>query len=266
MEEEQTPREVAEEPAPRTELPPLKAPPGTLMARELEKSYRRRTVVREVTLQVSAGEVVGLLGPNGAGKTTTFYMIAGVVRPDWGRIALGEADITHLPIHQRARMGLGYLPQERSLFRRMTVEENLLAVLQLLHLPEDEQKERLESGLMDLGLTHIRDSLGYMLSGGEARRVEIARALVMAPSIILLDEPFAGVDPIAVLDIQEQIGHIRDKGIGVLITDHNVRETLGITDRAYIVNEGSILVDGVPYDLVHNEIARKIYLGEQFTL
>jgi lipopolysaccharide export system ATP-binding protein len=240
--------------------------PGTLVAYGLRKTYRRRRVVDEVSLRVRPGEIVGLLGPNGAGKTTTFYMIAGVTRPERGRIYLGHEDITDLPIHRRARQGLGYLPQERSLFRRMTVENNLKAVLELTGLPADQQRERLEQGLVELGLTQIRNSRGYQLSGGESRRVEIARALVMSPSVILLDEPFAGVDPIAVLDIQEVIQQIRSKSIGILITDHNVRETLGITDRAYIVSEGRILVEGHPDELVHNEIARRIYLGEQFTL
>jgi len=240
--------------------------PGTLVAYGLQKTYRRRRVVDNVSLRVRPGEVVGLLGPNGAGKTTTFYMIAGIVRPEHGKIYLGHEDITELPVHRRARRGLGYLPQERSLFRRMSVENNLKAVLELTGLPKDQQRERMEMGLVELGLTQIRKSKGYQLSGGESRRVEIARALVMSPSVILLDEPFAGVDPIAVLDIQEVIKQIRSKSIGILITDHNVRETLGITDRAYIVSEGKILVEGVPDELVHNEIARRIYLGEQFTL
>ena len=241
-------------------------PEKSLIAEGLVKRYQRRTVVNNLSLRVSPGEVVGLLGPNGAGKTTTFYMIVGVIRPDGGRISLGGEDVTRLPIHKRARRGLGYLPQERSLFRRMNVEDNLMAVLQLAGISRQEREERLEMGLTDLGLTQIRKSMGYTLSGGESRRVEIARALVMAPSIMLLDEPFAGVDPIAVIDIQEQIQQIRAKGIGILITDHNVRDTLGITDRAYIVNEGQILVAGLPDELVNNEIARKIYLGEKFTL
>ena len=261
--------------APAENQPPGVQPPGSLrgatpekslIAEGLVKRYQRRTVVNNLSLRISPGEVVGLLGPNGAGKTTTFYMIAGVIRPDGGRISLGGEDVTRLPIHKRARRGLGYLPQERSLFRRMNVEDNLMAVLQLAGISRQEREERLEMGLTDLGLTQIRKSMGYTLSGGESRRVEIARALVMAPSIMLLDEPFAGVDPIAVIDIQEQIQQIRAKGIGILITDHNVRDTLGITDRAYIVNEGQILVAGLPEELVNNEIARKIYLGEKFTL
>jgi lipopolysaccharide export system ATP-binding protein len=252
------------EPSRHGPVPPLE--PGTLVAHGLEKSFRRRKVVDSISLRVRPGEIVGLLGPNGAGKTTTFYMMAGVVKAEGGKIFLGEEDITFLPIHVRARKGLVYLPQERSLFRRMTVEENLMAVLQLTDLGLAERRARMEMGLQELGLTQIRKSKGYQLSGGESRRVEIARALVMSPSVILLDEPFAGVDPIAVLDIQEVIQQIRAKSIGILITDHNVRETLGITDRAYIVSEGRIVVEGMPEQLVHNEIARKIYLGEQFTL
>jgi lipopolysaccharide export system ATP-binding protein len=214
-----------------------------LAAQTLLKRYTRRVVVNHASLAVAPGEIVGLLGPNGAGEC-----------------------ITRQPIHLRARRGLGYLPQERSVFRRLTVEQNLLAVLEQAPLSREERYARMEEGLSELGLTQIRDSLGYQLSGGEARRVEIARALVLRPSFILLDEPFAGVDPIAVLDIQDVIGQIRSRGIGILITDHNVRETLGITDRAYIINEGEVLVHGVPDVLVHHEIARRIYLGEQFTL
>jgi lipopolysaccharide export system ATP-binding protein len=248
------------------EAPALQTRPDALTAIGVFKSYRRRTVVKNISIQVRRGEIVGLLGPNGAGKTTTFYMIIGIVPPDSGRVYLGEQDVTRLPMHVRARRGLGYLPQERSVFRRLTVENNLRAVLEQLDIPKVERKERLEQGLQDLGLTQIRTAMGYQLSGGESRRVEIARALVMRPGFILLDEPFAGIDPIAVLDIQEVINQIRDRGIGVLITDHNVRETLGITDRAYIINAGEVLVQGKPQELVNNEIARKIYLGEQFTL
>lgn len=261
MTDEILPDEPSVEPFPDLELAG-----DALTARGLVKSFKGRRVVDGVSIQVSRGEIVGLLGPNGAGKTTTFYMIAGLVRPDQGDIHLGMVRVTRYPIHRRARMGLGYLPQERSVFRRLTVEENLMAVLQLAPLSADERSARLEQGLEDLGLTQIRTSLGYQLSGGESRRVEIARALVLRPTFILLDEPFAGVDPIAVLDIQEIISLIRDKGIGILITDHNVRETLGITSRAYIINEGKLLVQGVPEELVDNDIARKIYLGDQFTL
>lgn len=237
-----------------------------LAAKGLLKRYNRRTVVSHASLAVAPGEVVGLLGPNGAGKTTIFYMIAGVIRPDEGEVYLAGECITRLPIHRRARQGLGYLPQERSVFRRLTVEQNLLAVLEQLPYSREERLAYMEEGLEQLGLLQIRQSLGYQLSGGEARRVEIARALVLRPSFILLDEPFAGVDPIAVLDIQEIIAQIRGRGIGILITDHNVRETLGITDRAYIINQGEVLVHGVPEELVDNEIARRIYLGQQFHL
>ena len=237
-----------------------------LRAEGLVKSFRRRSVVNDITIDVARGEIVGLLGPNGAGKTTMFYMIVGVIRPDQGQIFMDGNDITRLPLHRRARLGLGYLPQERSVFRRLSVEDNLMAVLEQTHLSAAERKERMEIGLEDLGLSQIRHSMGYQLSGGEARRVEIARALVLEPSFILLDEPFAGVDPIAVLDIQDVIKQIRAKNIGVLITDHNVRETLGITDRAYIMNAGEVLVQGVPDDLVGNDIARRIYLGEEFHL
>jgi lipopolysaccharide export system ATP-binding protein len=231
----------------------------------VRKSYGGVAALAGLDLELGPG-ITGLLGPNGAGKTTTFYMIAGLIRPDRGEVYLGLENVTRYPIHRRARMGLGYLPQERSVFRRLTVEQNLMAVLQLTRLPPEEQRRRTEQGLEDLGLTQIRTSLGYQLSGGESRRVEIARALVLEPTFILLDEPFAGVDPIAVLDIQEIISLIRAKGIGILITDHNVRETLGITTRAYIINEGELLVQGTPAELVNNEIARRIYLGEQFTL
>ncbi len=239
---------------------------ATLSAHALVKRYARRTVVNEASLAVSPGEIVGLLGPNGAGKTTVFYMVAGVIRPDAGEVYLGSTRLTRQPMHRRARMGLGYLPQERSVFRRLTVEQNLLAVLEQTKLPREERRARMEQGLEELGLGQIRRAYGYQLSGGEARRVEIARALVLRPAFMLLDEPFAGVDPIAVLDIQEVIAQIRNRGIGVLITDHNVRETLHITDRAYIINEGQVLVHGVPDELVNNEVARRIYLGEQFTL
>ncbi|MBI3993158.1 MAG: LPS export ABC transporter ATP-binding protein [Candidatus Lambdaproteobacteria bacterium] len=251
---------------PASELPQPVVSADSLQAHGLVKAYRGRRVVDGVSIEVHRGEIVGLLGPNGAGKTTTFYMIAGLIRPDHGHIYLGLQDITRYPIHRRARMGLGYLPQERSVFRRLTVEENLLAVLEHSGLSRAEQRLRMEEGLEDLGLTQVRHSIGIQLSGGESRRVEIARALVLQPAFILLDEPFAGIDPIAVLDIQEIISLIRTKGIGILITDHNVRETLGVTSRTYIINAGKLLVHGVPDELVNNEIARKIYLGEQFTL
>lgn len=254
-------------PDPHAPPPPQPQPHDALLVGTgLVKSYNKRTVVKGVSITVKAGEVVGLLGPNGAGKTTTFYMIAGIVKPDAGQVYLGGKEITQLPIHKRAGLGLGYLTQERSVFRRLSVEDNLMAAAEQTLLSKEERRARVEQGLADLGLTHVRKSLGVQLSGGEARRAEIARALVLSPSIVLLDEPFAGVDPIAVLDIQAVIRSIRDKGIAVLITDHNVRETLGITQRAYIVNAGEILVGGTPEELVNNELARKIYLGDKFTL
>jgi len=235
-----------------------------LAGHNLVKIYGKRTVVKGASLALHPGEIVGLLGPNGAGKTTIFYMIAGVVRPDAGEVYFQGRYVTHDAIHVRARQGLGYLPQERSVFRRLSVVDNLMGVLENVKIPQQERKERMEQALEDLHLTHIRESLGYQLSGGEARRLEIARAMVLRPSFILLDEPFAGVDPIAVMDIQEVVEQIRGQGLGVLITDHNVRETLGITDRAYIINAGEVLVQGVPDEIINNEIARKIYLGEEF--
>ena len=237
-----------------------------LTARGLVKSYAKRRVVDRLTLSVGQGEVVGLLGPNGAGKTTTFHMIVGFERPDAGAIFLGDDDISELPMASRARRGIVYLPQEPSIFRRLTVEENLLAILETLNLPSAEVDERLERLLDDLGIAHVRGTRGAALSGGERRRAEIARALVLAPKFILLDEPFAGVDPIAVLDIQSIISQLRERGIGILITDHNVRETLGICDRAYIVNAGEILEEGSPEEIASSRKAREIYLGERFSL
>lgn len=238
----------------------------TLQAMGLEKSFRRRKVVNDIHIEVSSGEIVGLLGPNGAGKTTTFYMIAGVIQPDRGQIFLNGENITQLPIHRRARRGLGYLPQERSVFRRLSVQDNLLAVLEQSGIPAAERRDRLELGLTELGLTQIRHSRGYQLSGGESRRVEIARALVLEPSFLLLDEPFAGVDPISVIEIQHLIKHLQNLGIGVLITDHNVRETLKICDRAYILSEGAILTSGTPSEILANPDVRRVYLGHDFTL
>jgi len=232
----------------------------------LNKRYKKRTVVRDVSLDVASGEVVGLLGPNGAGKTTCFYMIVGLVATDGGRIFIDERDITRLPIHRRARLGLSYLPQEASVFRRLTVQENVRAVLELMNLSEDEIATRLEELLEELHVAHLRDATALSLSGGERRRVEIARALATRPAFILLDEPFAGVDPIAVLDIQRIIRFLKERGIGVLITDHNVRETLGICDQAYIINEGSVLAAGRPEEIVYNENVRRVYLGEHFRL
>jgi len=232
----------------------------------LRKRYKSRTVVRDVSLDVVSGEIVGLLGPNGAGKTTCFYMIVGLVAADGGRIFVDERDITRLPIHRRARLGLSYLPQEASVFRRLTVQENVRAVLELMELGEGEIRTRLGELLEELHIAHLRDATALSLSGGERRRVEIARALATQPAFILLDEPFAGVDPIAVLDIQRTIRFLKERRIGVLITDHNVRETLGICDRAYIINEGSVLAAGKPEEIVYNENVRRVYLGEHFRL
>jgi len=238
----------------------------TLTAERLAKIYGKRRVVDSLTLCVNRGEVVGLLGPNGAGKTTTFHMIVGSERPDEGTIRLGDEDLAGLPMYARARRGIVYLPQEPSVFRRLTVEDNLIAILETLGLSASECAERLEELLDDLSIAHIRKSHGSALSGGERRRVEIARALVVSPRFILLDEPFAGVDPIAVLDIQTIISQLKDRGIGILITDHNVRETLGICDRAYIVNAGTVLEEGPPEAIAASKKAREIYLGERFRL
>jgi lipopolysaccharide export system ATP-binding protein len=230
------------------------------------KRYKKRTVVRDVSLELESGEVVGLLGPNGAGKTTCFYMIVGLVSADGGRITVDDTAITHAPIHRRARMGLSYLPQEASVFRKMTVEENVRSVLELVSTDAADVSARLESLLAELHVQHLRNAPALSLSGGERRRVEIARALATRPRFILLDEPFAGVDPIAVLEIQKIIRFLRERSIGVLITDHNVRETLGICDRAYIINEGSVLAAGHPEEIVENENVRRVYLGENFRL
>jgi len=237
-----------------------------LVVENLRKSYKMRTVVQDISLRLKSGEVVGLLGPNGAGKTTSFYMIVGLVALDGGRILLDGKDLSRLPIHMRARMGLSYLPQEPSIFRKLTVSENILAVLQLQEMTEIEIKEKLESLLEDLHITHIRDNTAVSLSGGERRRVEIARCLASNPSFILLDEPFAGIDPIAVIDIQKIIRFLSSRNIGVLITDHNVRETLGICDHAYIVNQGHVFASGIPSEIVSNEKVREVYLGKNFRL
>jgi lipopolysaccharide export system ATP-binding protein len=237
-----------------------------LIVQNLRKKYKSRTVVQDISLTVHSGEVVGLLGPNGAGKTTSFYMIVGLVPSDEGRIILNEKDISRLPIHQRAQMGLSYLPQEPSIFRKMTTAENILAVLELKKLSSEETQARLESLLNDLHITHIRNNLAVSLSGGERRRVEIARCLANDPSFILLDEPFAGIDPIAVIDIQKIIMLLKERNIGVLITDHNVRETLGICDQAYIVNEGRVFASGTPAEIVNNPSVREVYLGQDFRL
>jgi lipopolysaccharide export system ATP-binding protein len=240
--------------------------PQRLYTEGLRKVYRGRAVVDQVSIEVGPGEIVGLLGPNGAGKTTTFYMVVGLTTPDAGIVVLGEEDITDLPMYLRAQRGISYLPQEPSIFRRMSVEDNLRAIFETLDLAHAEQERRIDQLVADFGLAKVRRNRGYSLSGGERRRVEIARALVLSPWYILLDEPFAGIDPIAVLDIQGIIRHLKSMGIGILITDHNVRETLKITDRAYIINNGEILRAGTPLELSTDPQVRKIYLGEDFTL
>lgn len=239
----------------------------TLSTEEIGKSYRGRRVVNGVSLSVHRGEVVGLLGPNGAGKTTSFYMIVGLVPPDTGRILADKDDITDVPMYLRARnYGISYLPQEPSVFRKLTVEENILAVLETQNISWHERRERLEKLIDELGLGHIRKNRGYALSGGERRRVEIARCLCIQPTFILLDEPFSGIDPIAVLDLQKIISSLRQSGIGILITDHNVRETLSVTDRAYIINEGRIFRAGTPEQLGNDPEVKRVYLGESFSL
>jgi lipopolysaccharide export system ATP-binding protein len=244
----------------------MSSQPSTLYTRKLNKRYKSRTVVHDVSFDLASGEVVGLLGPNGAGKTTCFYMVVGLVACDGGDVYLDGVKLTHLPIHKRARLGLSYLPQEASVFRKLTVSENIKAVLELQPLSAAEIEERTEGLLEELHIGHLRTSPATSLSGGERRRVEIARALATGPRFILLDEPFAGVDPIAVLDIQKIIRFLKERGIGVLITDHNVRETLGICDHAYIINEGSVLASGRPEEIIYNENVRKVYLGENFRL
>jgi len=239
---------------------------SVLSAESLRKRYKSRTVVQDVSISVSSGEVVGLLGPNGAGKTTCFYMIVGLVAADAGRIHLDGRELTHLPIHRRARLGISYLPQENSVFRKLSVEENVQAVLELQGLAGEEIETRLVELLTDLNIAHLRKHPALALSGGERRRLEIARALGTRPAFILLDEPFAGVDPIAVLDIQRIIGFLKERSIGVLITDHNVRETLGICDRAYIMNDGAVLASGHPDEIVYNDSVRRVYLGENFRM
>jgi lipopolysaccharide export system ATP-binding protein len=237
-----------------------------LRASGLVKSFRGRKVVKGVAIEVRAGEVVGLLGPNGAGKTTIFDMMVGLCQPDEGEITFNGESVTHLPMYKRARKGLGYLPQESSVFRRLSVEQNILAILEMLGYAREERSRRTDGLLADLDLLHIRTSMAYALSGGERRRLEITRALATDPSFMLLDEPFAGIDPIAVADIQQIITRLKEKGIGILITDHNVQETLSITDRAYIINEGLILEAGSPEAIVQSETARAVYLGERFKL
>ena len=238
-----------------------------LHALNLAKSYKKRSVVSDVSMSVASGQIVGLLGPNGAGKTTCFYMIVGLVKQDAGRILIDDEDVTHLPMHQRARRGIGYLPQEASVFRRLTVEKNIMAILETrAELTAAHRQDKLEELLQEFHITHIRTSQGMSLSGGERRRVEIARALAMEPAFVLLDEPFAGVDPISVNDIKGIICHLKERGIGVLITDHNVRETLDICEHAYIVNDGHVLAQGNSEDILSNPDVRRVYLGEDFSL
>jgi len=238
----------------------------TLQTVKISKVYKGRAVVREVDLAVSQGEVVGLLGPNGAGKTTTFYIIVGLTRPDSGSVLLGNHDITDLPMYMRAKNGISYLPQEASVFRKLTVEANIMAILETLSMSTKERRSKLESLLEEFGITHVRKNLADTLSGGERRRVEIARSLVISPKFILLDEPFSGIDPITVLEIQKIIAHLKAKSIGVLITDHNVRETLQVTDRAYIINNGTIFRSGTPQALGRDAEVKRVYLGENFSL
>lgn len=237
-----------------------------LRAENLKKVYKKRAVVNNVSINVQQGEVVGLLGPNGAGKTTTFYMVVGMIKPNEGKVYLEQEEITHEPMYKRAKMGIGYLPQEASVFRKLSVEDNIMAVLQMMRLTNEERKEKQEKLLAELGLNHVRKSMGYQLSGGERRRTEIARSLANDPKFILLDEPFAGVDPIAVEDIMGIVANLKHKGIGILITDHNVHETLSIVDRAYILINGQIFKEGTAHDLAEDTDVRKLYLGEKFKL
>ncbi|MBC8285753.1 MAG: LPS export ABC transporter ATP-binding protein [Nitrospinae bacterium] len=238
---------------------------GGLKIQNLVKSFRSRKVVNRVSLEIKQGEIVGLLGPNGAGKTTTFYMVVGLTHPDDGQVLLNNEDITHFPMHKRAKKGVSYLPQEPSVFRKLTVEQNILAVLESQKLSTFDRKKKARSLLRELNILHIKDSMAYALSGGERRRVEISRALATSPVFVLLDEPFAGIDPIAVADIQSIISQLKKRGIGVLITDHNVRETLSITDRAYIINAGEIISSGSPHQVAQDEKVKQIYLGDQFS-
>ena len=246
--------------------PRLVSESSGLVAQGLGKSFSRRPVVRGVSFEVQRGEVVGLLGPNGAGKTTTFYMVTGLVSPDTGHILLNGEDVTHLPMYRRARLGIGYLPQEASIFRGLTVEQNIRAVLEVTEKVRSKRENMLDDLLAEFSISHLRRTPSLALSGGERRRVEIARALASNPSYVLLDEPFAGIDPIAIGDIRELVAHLKDRGIGVLITDHNVRETLSIIDRAYIIHDGQVLLEGKPDDIIGNDDVRRVYLGELFSL
>lgn len=239
---------------------------GVLRAESLRKSYRRRCVVNDVSIEVHPGEIVGLLGPNGAGKTTTFYMVVGLEEPDKGSVWLGEESITRLPLYKRARLGISYLPQEASIFRKLTVEQNILAILETLEMTRVERHDRLDELIEEFRLSHVRKNRGYALSGGERRRTEIARMLTIEPKYILLDEPFAGIDPIAIDDIQQIIARLRSRGIGILITDHNVREALEITDRAYIISDGKLFRSGTPRELTDDPEVRRVYLGEKFRM
>lgn len=238
----------------------------TLETKALVKSYKGKKVVNNLNIIIHSGEVVGLLGPNGAGKTTTFYMVLGLTRPDEGGIFLDSKDIAGLPMYQRAREGIGYLPQEPSIFRKLSVRDNIMAILETVDISPEERQERLHQLLSELNISHLAKNKGYALSGGERRRVEITRSLVTSPSFILLDEPFSGIDPLAVIEIQKIISRLKERGIGVLVTDHNVRETLAITDRAYIINEGIIVESGTPEEIINSPNARKFYLGEKFKL
>ncbi|MGL5088075.1 MAG: LPS export ABC transporter ATP-binding protein [Cetobacterium sp.] len=238
----------------------------SIVAQGLCKSYKKRQVVNEVSLEVKKGEIVGLLGPNGAGKTTTFYMITGIVKPEKGTVFINEVDITDYPMYKRADMGIGYLAQEPSIFRELSVEDNILAILEMKGFSKDEQQKKMQDLLEEFKLSHVAKSMGYSLSGGERRRVEIARTIANNPDFILLDEPFAGVDPIAVEDIQQIIKYLKERGLGILITDHSVRETLSITDKAYIMANGKVLISGTPEEIANDPIAKKVYLGENFKL
>ena len=237
-----------------------------LSTSNLLKSYKNRPVVKDLSIKVERGEIVGLLGPNGAGKTTTFYMVVGLIPPDRGNVLLGDEDVTNLPMHLRAQKGISYLPQEPSVFRKLTVEENVVAVMEAMGLPSLEGKKKARALLRELNILHIKNAQAYVLSGGERRRVEISRALATSPQFILLDEPFAGIDPLAIADIKSIISHLKRKEIGVLITDHNAREMLSVVDRTYIINEGSIIASGLPDEMLQNEKAKKVYLGDQFSL